>query len=476
MKKEDVLQYLDEQQARYYAASDQVWDNPELRFALSKSVEAHYQVLEDEGFTVQKGIPNMKYAYIASYGQGSPVIGVLAEYDALSNLSQVADDAEPVALCANGNGHGCGHNLLGVGSIIGAVGIKEYLKANGISGTVRVYGCPAEEGGCGKTYMVRDGLFKDVDIAFCWHPSDMTDANGQTSLAVYHAFYHFKGVSAHAAAAPEKGRSALDAAELMNVGVQYLREHVIDSARIHYAYWDNGGKSPNVVQSSTTLFYYVRAPHMDQATAIFDRVTKVAQGAAMMTDTEVTLEIDSACSEYIANHVLTEVMHHNLETITPIPYSADDFAYADRYWDRLSDETKQNVRTRLMQKYTDRTAEQIEAIASRSLNPELMPLQFGNETGGSTDVSDVSWVVPTAQVNVACEPQGTPAHSWQWVANGKSSVAHKGMLVAGKAIALSGIDVLLDPSLIVKAKEELKQTVGPRGYVSPIPADIQPDE
>lgn len=476
MDKKDILEVLEKKSDKFFEAADRIWETPELRFATKKSVEQHYKVLESEDFSIEKGVAGMANAYIATFGSGKPIIGILGEYDALSNLSQIADLAEEKPLVEGANGHACGHNLLGMGAVAGAVGVKEYLKQTGQSGTIKLYGCPAEEGGCGKSYMAREGLFDDLDLALSWHPGDTTEAWGSSSLAVYHVYYNFKGKAAHAAGAPEKGRSALDAAELMNIGVQYLREHIIDAARIHYAYRDTGGTSPNVVQASSSLFYYIRAPKMEQAKEIYARVNKIAEGAALMTDTELTIELDSACFDYIPNKTLTTQMHENLEFIGPAVFTPEEITYEQKYFDTVPDTTKEQLYSDLLAAFPEKSLEEINNLATAPINPVVFPLKFTSETGGSTDVGDVSWIAPTAQVLVACEPHGTPAHSWQWVANGKSSVAHKGLLTAGKAIALTAFDALNHPELIAKAQAEHQLNLNGKTYSCAIPAEILPEE
>ncbi|WP_017473813.1 amidohydrolase [Amphibacillus jilinensis] len=476
MDKTKLLALLEEKKQKFTEASDRIWETPELRFATYKSVEQHYSVLESEDFDIEKGVAGMNNAYVASFGSGHPVIGVLGEYDALSNLSQVADLAEEQAVETGGNGHGCGHNLLGMGAVVAAVGVKEFLRDTGQSGTIKLFGCPAEEGGCGKSFMARSGLFDDLDIALSWHPSDKTEAWGSGSLSVYHVDYQFKGQAAHAAGAPELGRSALDAAELMNVGVQYLREHIIDEARIHYAYKDAGGHSPNVVQSSSRLFYYVRAPEIEQAKAILERVNRVAEGAALMTDTELNIHVHSACYNYIPNKTVTYNLQENLELLTPLSFSEAEIAYEQAFFDTVSEQVKANIYESIRHSFPELDSDQWTKLAQEPVSTPLYPIEFFGKTIGSTDVGDVSWIVPTGQVFVACEPHGTPPHSWQWVANGKSSVAHKGMMTAGKTLALSAIDLIENPELVEKAKQEHLDFLQGRSYVCAFSDDVMPDE
>lgn len=432
------------------------------------------EILEREGFSVETGVANMAHSFVATYGSGHPVIGILAEYDALGNLSQVADLGEQKAEVTGGNGHGCGHNLLGTGALAGAVGIKDLMEEEQLTGTIKLFGCPAEESGYGKAFMARDGIFDCLDVALAWHPMDNSAAWGLSSLAVYQIYYNFKGISAHAAAAPEQGRSALDAAELMNIGVQFLREHIIDEGRIHYAFMDVGGESANVVQPTASLYYFIRAPKLEQAEAIYKRVNKIAEGAALMTETDLEIVFDSACANYLPNQAMTTAMYENLKEYGNLQLTAEDQAYSQRYFDSLDDATKAGLVARARQFFPTATEEEITRLATSPVLDDIGPLVFSDATSGSTDVGDVSWVCPTAQVLVGCEPQGTPPHSWQWVANGKSSVAHKGLLAAGKTIATTAYDLLTNPELVEQAKAEHQKTVGGQKYQSAIPPEVMP--
>lgn len=471
--KEEIAALIEAKRKELIEAADAIWGTPETRFATKDSVQHYYRILENEGFSLEKGVANMEHAFVASYGSGKPVIGILAEYDALGNLSQVADLGQQKAEIEGGNGHGCGHNLLGTGALAGAIGIKEYMKQEQLEGTIKLFGCPAEESGYGKAFMARDGVFDGIDAALTWHPMDVTSAWGDSSLAVYQVYYNFKGTSAHAAAAPEQGRSALDAAELMNIGVQFLREHIIDQGRVHYAFMDAGGESANVVQPTASLYYFIRAPKLDQADAIYQRVNKIAEGAALMTETELEIDFDSACADYIPNQAITTAMYQNLTAVGDMGITEEDQSYEQRYYDSLTEATKQGLIQRAKVCFPDLSEEEAAAIGKRPIFDEVLPLSFSDKTSGSSDVGDVSWVVPTAQVLIGCEPQGTPPHSWQWVANGKSSVAHKGLLSAGKVIAATAYDLLSNPELLAQAKAEHEQKVG-GSYRSAIPADVMP--
>lgn len=472
--KETIAELIDAKKDQFITAADCIWGTPETRFATNKSVEPFLEILENEKFVLERGVANMDNSFVATYGSGNPVIGILAEYDALGNLSQVADLGEQKAEKTGGNGHGCGHNLLGTGALAGAVGIKDLMEKEGLKGTIKLFGCPAEESGYGKAFMARDGVFDCLDVALAWHPMDTSMAWGLSSLAVYQIYYNFKGTSAHAAAAPEQGRSALDAAELMNLGVQFLREHIIDSGRIHYAFMDAGGESANVVQPTASLYYFIRAPKLEQAEEIYKRVNKIAEGAALMTETEVEIVFDSACANYLPNKEMTTVMYENLKEFGHLNLTDEDQEYSQRYYDSLNETTKEGLVSRARQMNPTASEEEINRLGTLPVLDKIGPLVFSDATSGSTDVGDVSWVCPTAQVLIGCEPQGTPPHSWQWVANGKSSVAHKGLLAAGKTIATTAYDLLTNPELVEKAKTEHQATVGGKKYQSAIPADVMP--
>ena len=472
--KQTIVELIEVKREKFTTAADAIWETPETRFAVKESVKPFYQILEEEGFAIEKGVANMEHAFVATYGCGKPVIGILGEYDALANMSQVADLGEKKALIDGANGQGCGHNLLGTGALAGAVGIKDYMEQSGLVGTIKLFGCPAEESGYGKAFMARDGIFDDIDVALSWHPMEVSMAWADSSLAVYQIYYQFKGTAAHAAAAPEHGRSALDAAELMNIGVQFLREHMIDEGRVHYAFVDAGGESANVVQPSARLYYFIRAPKIEQAKEIYERVNKIAEGAALMTETELEVEFSSACYDYIPNQSVTTAMYENLQAFGSLGLTDEDQVYAQRYYDTLPDAVKSNLvnRAKLLSPGIDE--EEAQRLGSQPVSEQVGPLVFSDKTSGSTDVGDVSWVCPTAQVLIGCEPQGTPPHSWQWVANGKSAIAHKGLLAAGKVIATTAYDLLTNPELIEKAKAEHKQKLGNQTYQSAIPADILP--
>ncbi len=474
-RKKWLMESIDKKSGLYADISDRIWEYAETRFDVKKSADLYIGFLKNEGFEIDRGIAGMEHAFVATFGSGSPVIGILAEYDALANMSQAADIAEKCVLEAGANGHGCGHHALGAGSLAGAVGIKDMMIEYGLKGTVKLFGCPAEESGYGKAFMARNGDFEGVDAFLTWHPMDVTEVWGKSSLAVSQMHFDFRGVSSHAGAAPELGRSALDAAELMNIGVNFLREHIIDDARIHYAFTDAGGLSANVVQATASLHYLIRAPKQDQVKAIYDRVLKIAKGAAMMTETEVEVRWDSACANYIVNRSLAKAMHENMKSVFPLDFTGEEIRYEGHFFDTLSEEMRKSLLSKAKSMFPSGSRGFLDNVAGKALNDELGELVFSDKPmTGSTDVGDPSWIAPTAQLNVACMPHGTPPHSWQWVATGKSSVVHKGLIAAGKVIAMTALDILEDMKLLEDAKTEHMDNLGGEQYVCMIPEDVVP--
>ena len=441
---------------KFKQLSDKLWEYAEPGMREYKSARAYAEFLKNEGFTVNEKICGMDTAFEGVYGSGSPVICFLAEYDALSGLNQRANIFNQEKDSDSDTGQGCGHHLLGVGSLYGACLYKEYLEKNGLSGTVKFVGCPGEEAGSGKTYLARDGYFDDCDIALTWHPgifNQVVTGSSQSCTAIY---FKFKGIASHAASAPHLGRSALDAAELMNVGVNYLREHMEDSDRVHYAYIDAGGKAPNVVQNLTILKYFVRSKNNHDCSSLTERVINCAKGAALMTDTQVEIKFLKGTSNTLLIPALDEIMYKNMcEISNPIAEAKDlDFAY-------------EIVKT---QKSPDKLPENAFALKPMPWN------KAGNiPLPGSSDVGDVSWVCPVSQCGTSTWPVGTAPHSWQAVACGKSDFAHRGMLFAGQIIAATAIDVLNNPEVIEKAWEQLKEKTGGSPYHCPIPSEITPD-
>jgi aminobenzoyl-glutamate utilization protein B len=462
---EAIWDLVDAKRDGFLALSDRVWGMPEIAYTEFRSVAEHTAMLKEQGFRVTQDYCGIPTAVMGEAGEGGPVIAILGEYDALPGLSQEAGIAEQRPLLGTGHGHGCGHNMLGSAALLAATALKDYLAATGKPGRVRYYGCPAEEGGAAKGFMVRAGAFQDVDIAITWHPAAITRVDEALSLANTRMDFTFHGRASHAAASPHLGRSALDAVELMNVGVNYLREHVPADSRIHYAIIDAGGVAPNVVQAKATVRYAVRSRDVIGMRALNERVKKIAEGAALMTETSLDVRVISAVSNLLGNTPLEETMFANLERLGPVPFDADDRDYAARIQATLSAED-------IAASYSRAGVAQKEGTP---LCDFVVPLAVkGEPMIGSTDVGDVSWVVPTVQARVATHAIGTPGHSWQITAQGKSGAAHKGLVYAAKAMAGTAIDALAEPKLIEQAKEDLAKRTARTPYVCPIPADVQP--
>ncbi len=457
-----IAQIIESKRDLLIAISDEIWGNAELKFEEYRSADLLCNALEKEGFSVEHNVDGMETAFIGSYGAGKPVIAILAEYDALDGLSQISGITHQEPVVSGGSGHGCGHHLLGTGSVAAAIALKQYITENKLAGTIRLYGCPGEEGGFSKTYLVRDGYFKDVDCALTWHPAPVNMIVHGSSLANINAYYRFKGISSHAAFSPELGRSALDAMELMNIGVNFLREHVPQEVRMHYAIINAGGRSPNVVQAESEEYFCMRSPKSEHMRAIYERVCEIAKGAALMTGTTVEYEIDSAVSEAVPSLTLDKLIYKNFANLGTPEYDDRDIQIAESFRAIQPEAVKRSIPA----PFTDKPVFDV-----------LMPFDEKEVTHmGSTDVADVSWVVPTAQCWVACAANATQLHSWEMVAQGKTSIAHKGMLHAGKIIALTAADILHNPEIAEKAKSELNERLGGQKYICPLPADVKPSK
>ena len=435
-EKKAVLKALDAKTEHYGEIAHKIWNLAELGYQEKESSKLLKNELKAAGFTIQEGVAEIPTAFVASYGSGEPVIGILAEYDALPGISQ---EAVPTKQAKEGAaaGHACGHHLFGTGSSAAAIAVKEWLIANNHTGTIRLYGTPAEEGGAGKVYMVRAGLFDDVDAVLHWHPSSGNGADARSSLANKSAKFRFYGQAAHAAGAPERGRSALDGVEAMNHMINLMREHVPMETRMHYVI-TSGGEAPNVVPAFAEVFYYVRHPEMQNVRDIFERVVKAAEGAAMGTGTRMEYEVIHGIYNLLPNEILGRQMHANLSMVGGVEYTAEERQFAEK----------------IMTSYPDLNAQ----IETASKIDDFDVVEKG--TGGSTDVGDVSWAVPTAGLGAATWVPGTGAHSWQAVAAGGTSIGTKGMMVAAKTIALTAIDLFKNPGLCKEASKELMRRRG----------------
>lgn len=418
----------------------QIWNYAEVGYKEVKSSALHQKTLTDNGFTVEAGVADIPTAFVATYGSGKPVIGILAEFDALPGLAQTATP-EKGAIEGQNAGHGCGHHLFGTASVAAAVELKKLMAEGKLKGTIKLYGCPAEEGGSGKVYMVRAGLFNNVDVVIHWHPGNDNEVTMTSALANSSAKFRFHGLSAHAAAAPERGRSALDGVESMNYMVNMMREHIPQETRIHYVI-TSGGKAPNVVPDFAEVYYYVRHPKRQDVKEIFERVVNAAKGAALGTGTTIDYEVIGGTHDLLLNKTLGEVMQKDLEKVGGIDYTQEEVIFAKK----------------IQASFTFPAPDLSVATTIKPLN--LSP----DAGGGSTDVGDVSYVVPTVGLSTATWVPGVPAHSWQAVACGGTDIGIKGMMVAAKTMALTAIDLYNNQPLIDKAREEFKQQRGNYQY------------
>lgn len=449
--KQAIISKLDAKSDHYFGIAKQIWDLAELGYQEENSTALLQAELKSAGFSIEAGVADIPTAFIASYGSGKPVIGILGEFDALPGVSQTAAPMKEKRDDVNA-GHACGHHLFGTGSAAAAIAVKDWMQANNIKGTLRFYGTPAEEGGAGKVYMVRGGLFDDVDGVLHWHPSSSNGANAASSLANKSAKFRFYGVASHAAGSPWNGRSALDGVEAMNMMVNMLREHILPDSRIHHVI-TRGGEAPNVVPEFAEVFYYCRHPEMEIVAKNFARLVEAAEGAAIGTGTKMEYEVIHGLFNVLPNETMSKVMYDNLTRVGGVNYTAEEKAYAEKIVSTFE--------------YGDN----VEIGLAAKISP-FKVIRKGR--GGSTDVGDVSWMVPTAGMRAATWVPGTSAHSWQAVAAGGTSIGEKGMMVAAKTIALSALDLFNDPSIMVTAKEELNKMRGSDFVYKPLLGDREP--
>lgn len=456
----DIIAFLDKKAGDLFSIADQVWDFAEVGFQEVKSSKLQADYLEQNGFAVKRGVGGVPTAFIAEWGSGRPIIGYLGEFDALAGVSQeVSPERKPRVV--GGPGHGCGHNVLGTGALGAALALKHAFEETKTPGTVRYYGCPAEELLAGKVYMARAGVFDDLDVAITWHGGSTNTVRLGSGNAMDSAKFRFFGKTAHAAGDPHNGRSALDAVELMNVGANYLREHVINTARIHYVITEGGGQ-PNVVPAEAEVWYFVRAPHRSQVEEIYARLLDVARGAALMTGTTFKENYLTGCYEVLLNETLAEVMWKALQRVGPPKFDEKDLEFA-----RKLAETFDKANLEQMVK-----SPEFKDLKGQVLNTTLVPPSGkGRAGGGSTDVGDVSWIVPTVQMSAATVPLGCPGHSWQNCASSGSSIGNKAMLVAAKTMALCGWELVQHPEEIAKAKAEFDELTKDAPYKCPFPKD-----
>lgn len=432
---------------QFISISDQIWEFAEPRYQEFHSSALQADFLEQEGFTVTRNLGGIATAFSASFGSGHPVIGLLGEYDALPCMNQIADSPEKQTDHPGAAGHGCGHNLLGTGAMEAACLIRDWLLQTHSEGTVIYFGCPAEEGGAGKAFLTRSGCFDNLDFALAWHPGSKTGLI-KKALANIRVIFDFTGKSAHAAAHPELGRSALDACELMNVGVNYLREHVKSDARMHYAYLNDGGDAPNIVPAAATLLYALRAPESTYVAELYDRVSDVAKGAALMTGTRVSCRTVSAYAELLSVPAMEALMMEAMQEAEKPEYADDDYEYAARF---AADQASPSIDTTILP-------------ADQSINL------------GSTDVGDVSWQVPTGLIGVTTEAAGCALHTWQIVAQGKSPLAHKGMHYAARILFAAAKKLYESPERCALIQDDYQHVIGHRTYQSMLPDSVKPGD
>lgn len=444
----EVIENLESKSATYGKIANDIWNLAEMGYQEEKSAAILQKTLSDEGFTIEKGVADIPTAFIAEYGSGSPVIAIMGEYDALPGLSQEATPEKKSA--GKVAGHACGHHLFGTASTAAAIATKQWLAANNKKGTIRFYGTPAEEGGGAKVYMARAGLFNDVDVALHWHPGAQNAASAAAALSNISAKFRFHGISAHAAGAPERGRSSLDGVEAMNSMVNMMREHIPQETRIHYVITD-GGKAPNVVPDFAEVYYYARHNRRDVVKSIFDRIVKAAEGAALGTGTSMDYEIVNGVHELLPNLTLQKLVHENLTKVGGLEYSPEEKIFADKIAITLGQEK-----------------------ADLATAKNIQPYKTEARAYGSTDVGDVSFVVPTVGFSTATWVPGTSAHSWQAVAAGGTSIGTKGMMIAAKTLTLTALDLFKDKKLVAQAREEFEEKRGPNFTYIPLLGDRPP--
>lgn len=470
MNKQKLYDSVDKNAEKITALSDAIWDFSELSMKEYKSAAYYCDLLEQEGFRVERKLCGIPTAFSGSFGSGKPRIGILGEFDALSGLAQCPGSTKRESLNPGGNGQGCGHNLLGAAAFGAALAVKKAIEAGLLHGTVVFYGCPGEEGCAGKTFMARDGMFRDLDAALTWHPGDTNEIKVGSSAACMQVEYSFTGVSAHAADNPHMGRSALDAVELMHVGIQFLREHMPPNSSIHYSITDAGSVSPNVVQPAATTVLMVRGETVRKAKALLERVNKIAQGAALMTETSVAMRQIDGTASILPNETLERVMYENMQQV-PVP----EYTAAEREFAEALHATYPAAVPGLLSNFNRQVwayANKMTDGGKRAINDFIMPyVPYFAYAPGSTDVGDVSWLTPTAQITTATWTSAAPGHSWQNVSIGRTSIAHKGVLQAAKIIAGSAADLMEQPELLEKARAEFDEAAA-EGYDCPIGKEV----
>ena len=463
--KQRLFQLMEQNEATFAKMAKDIWDNPQVGYEETFAFELQKNYLADQGFRIKTGSGQVETAFVAEWGTGSPIIGFLGEFDALPGLSQQTT-ASPSPIVEGGPGHGCGHNLLGTAGVEAVVALKATMEAENITGTIRYYGCPAEELLSGKTYMAREGVFDDLDIVYTWHPGTFNMAVHPSMQALTGVEFFFSGRTAHAAGAPHLGRSALDGVEIMNVGANYLREHVPDGSRIHYQI-TNGGLAPNIVPDKASVYYFLRGATRDAVDDLLCRLIRVAEGAAHMTETSVRWEIRSGCYDSLPNMTLNNQMFAQWEELPPLEFTAEEKAYAQ--------ELQQSIEPSVLAGSNQQVAMLGGDISKIFIEEHInIPQLFRQSMPGSSDLGDVSWIAPLGQVMTVCAPHGVQVHTWQATSSFGTSIGMKGMHYAAKTMAGAALDSLLNPEIIVTAKAEFDRLRAGKEYVCAIPNDVLP--
>ena len=465
-----ILAHIDDESEELSYIAKDIWDHPQVALQETYAAKLLARKLEDNGFAIAWGAGGMPTAFIAEWGEGAPIIGFLGEYDALPGLSQaLASDKAPIE--AGGPGHGCGHNLYGTACMASVMALKAAMTRGGIKGTIRFYGCPAEETLVGKTFMARDGVFDDLDAAISWHPGASNITLSGSSLAMNSFKVNFRGVAAHAGASPWLGRSALDGVMLMDAGVNYMREHVPPDSRIHSVV-TSGGQAPNVVPAFAQVWYFVRAPQREQVEEMYRWMQDIAKGAALMSGTTHEIEFITGCYDILPNTVISDLLYQKMAAVGDMVFSNQERQFARELQATFPEGSLQNG--------FDRMAKSTSAVLDpAAIDDPLWERVFPHSAtpprmGGSTEVADVSWITPTGQITTTCWPLGTPGHSWQTVASSGSSIGAKGMIFAAKAMALAGFDLFAKPDLLAAAQANFERARGDKTYVTPLPPEATP--
>ena len=468
--KEIVLKHINERDENLSFIANEIWHHPQVALEEKFASSLLAKELEEDGFSIEWGQGQMATAFVATWGEGNPIIGFLGEYDALPGLSQKMSSAkDPIE--AGGPGHGCGHNLFGTACMSAVMALKETMEKENIKGTVRFYGCPAEETLVGKTFMARAGVFDDLDAAISWHPGSNNIVWNGSSLAMNSFKVNFYGVASHAGAAPHLGRSALDGVMLMDVGANYLREHVMQEARIHSVV-TSGGQAPNVVPAYAQVWYFVRAPHRDQVEEIYSRMLDIAKGAALMSGTSYDIEFITGCYDLLPNDTLSNLLLEKMREVDGIKFTEKERTFAKELQGTFPEGSVERAFEKIQKSANgDIYRDQIDDPLWEQVLPHSEAPPLG---GGSTEVGDVSWITPTGQIITCCWPLGTPGHSWQTVASSGSSIGIKGMLFAAKGMALAGLDLFTKPDLLAAAQTEFAQAKNGKEYVTPLPDGAVP--